>query len=128
MSRLTPRMRSGRWIDVVDDVHFKQRLVTEISVAEKVSARNIYNRLKNVYSAHARDEDTLSRWALRIAGFEKGQADVSDARGFGHYFLRRMKGDFDFCRRYARCWNYQLIFVRWKSENFAEVFQGSSNS
>jgi hypothetical protein len=37
---------------------------------------------------------------------------ISVTRGaLATIFLRRMKGDFDFCRRYARWWNYQLIFV-----------------
>jgi hypothetical protein len=39
----------------------------------------IYRQLKNVYGDSAVDKSTISHWASRIAGFEKCQAELSDA-------------------------------------------------
>jgi transposase len=46
-------------------------------VGEKELVTNIRRRLKNVYEDNAVDKNTVSRWASRIAGFEKGQAELS---------------------------------------------------
>lgn len=65
------------------DVRFKQRTVTEFSVAEKESVTNIHNELK-MYRMLALFIKALSRWALRIAGFEKGQAEPFPANNSSH--------------------------------------------
>jgi transposase len=46
-------------------------------VAEKELVTNIHRRLKNVCEDNAVYKSTVSRWASRIAGFEKGQAELS---------------------------------------------------
>jgi hypothetical protein len=61
------------------DVHLKQWAVAEFHVVEKESVTNIYRQLKNVYGDNSVDKSTVSRWASRIAGSEKGQAELSDA-------------------------------------------------
>jgi hypothetical protein len=60
------------------DVRLKQRTVIEFLVAEKKSVTNIHRRLKNVCGDNAVDKSTVSCWASRIAGSEKGQAELSD--------------------------------------------------
>ena len=56
------------------DVRFKQWAVTEFSVAEKESVTNIHKGLK-MYRVLVLLIKALSRWALRIAGFEEGQLE-----------------------------------------------------
>ena len=61
-------------------VHFIQRAVIAFLVVEKESVTNIHKRLTDLYVANAVDKSTVSRWTSRMAGFEKGQAVLSDAR------------------------------------------------
>jgi hypothetical protein len=61
------------------DVRLKQRAVIEFLVAEKESVTNIHRWLKKLYGDNAVDKSTVIRWASRIAGSEKGQAELSDA-------------------------------------------------
>jgi hypothetical protein len=61
------------------EVRFKERAVIEFPVVEKESVTKIHRRLKNVYGDNAVDKSTVSRWASRITGSEKGQAELTDA-------------------------------------------------
>jgi hypothetical protein len=60
-------------------VGFTQRAVTECT-AVKESVGNIHSRLKNVYIVNAVDKSTVAL----VAGSEKGQAELSDARRSGN--------------------------------------------
>jgi hypothetical protein len=62
------------------DVRIKQRDVIEFLMTEKGSITNIHKRLKNVYSVNAVDKSTVSVWASRTAGSERGQAESSTTR------------------------------------------------
>jgi hypothetical protein len=56
------------------DVRFKQWAVTEFHVAEKESVANIHKGLK-MYRVLVLLIKALCLWTLRIARFEKGQAE-----------------------------------------------------
>jgi hypothetical protein len=65
------------------DVRFKQWAVTEFIVSEKASATNIHKGLE-MYRVLVLLIKALSHWALRIAGFEKGQAEPWPADNSSH--------------------------------------------
>jgi len=56
------------------DVHFKQWVVTKFLVPEKESV----TITSNVYTKSTVCKSTVSHWAPRIAGSEKGQAELSE--------------------------------------------------
>jgi hypothetical protein len=64
------------------NVRFKQRAIIEFLVTEKELVTNIHKRLKSLYDLNAVDKSTISLWASRTAGFEKGQVELTDARRF----------------------------------------------
>jgi hypothetical protein len=43
-------------------MRFKQRAITEFTVAEKASVTNIYKRIKMSNGVNGVDEGTVSRW------------------------------------------------------------------
>lgn len=61
------------------NVRFKQWAIIEFLVTEKDLVTNIHKRLKSLYGVNAVDKSTISLWASRIAGFEKGQVKLTDA-------------------------------------------------
>jgi len=65
------------------DVRFKQRAVTEFLVAGKESVTNIHKGLKR-YRVGMLLIKALSCGALRIASFEKGQAEPWPANNSSH--------------------------------------------
>jgi ABC-type enterochelin transport system ATPase subunit len=64
-------------------MRFKQWALIRLLVAEKKSVTSICKRLKKLIGVNGVDKSTVSRWASRIAGCEKGQAEPSDVRRSG---------------------------------------------
>jgi len=65
------------------DVRFKQWGVTEFPAAETASVTSIHKGLK-MYRVLVLLIKALNRWVLRIAGFEKGQAEPWPANNSSH--------------------------------------------
>jgi hypothetical protein len=60
------------------DMCFKQWVVTKFLVPEKESVTNTHKQLKYVYRVDAICKSTVSHWAPRTAGSEKGQVELSE--------------------------------------------------
>ena len=57
------------------DNHFKQKAVIEFLFKEGIAAREISDRLRNVYGESALSYPTVRRW---VAEFKGGRSDIID--------------------------------------------------
>jgi len=64
------------------NVRFKQQAIIEFFETEKELVTNSDKGLQSLYGVNAVDKSTISLWASRIAGFVKGQVELTDARCF----------------------------------------------
>ena len=70
------------------DSNFKLKAVIEFLLKEGIAAREISDRLRNVYEESALSYPTVSRW---VAGFKGGRSDIIDKplSGISRHLPRR---------------------------------------